>query len=166
MSSILRENAEFNMLTQRMDDRDLDDGNAWSFAPDAPKEVLAFDATDAISQAEMVEAEARKAAELVAQIEALQRAGAQFFDRVDGAATQPYGEAEAAADHAALVGQLEGVERVLRAEMLEHLPLHPAEPASAAEEAQLAEGKAATDAALRHVASKLTACATKLGGSR
>jgi hypothetical protein len=162
MSSLLRENRALDMLSRRIDDRDLDDGDAWSFEPDAPQEVLAFDATDAVSQAAIVEASAKKAGDLVAQIEALQRSGARFFDRVDGVAAAPYAAAEAAADHAQLVSQLEAVERGLCNETLEHLPLHPA-VASATEEAQLTKDKAKTDAALRLVSTNARAYFNKLG---
>ena len=157
MSSLLRENRPLDMLARRIDDRDLDDGDAWSFEPDAPKEALAFDATDSISQAAMAEASAQKAGELVAQIEAMQQRGTQFFDRVDGVATVPYSPLEAAADHARLLRDLEAVERALRNEMLEHLPL-----LGVTEGDRASKDKAATDAALRRVAADAKACVNKL----
>ena len=158
MSSLLRENRPLDMLSRRIDDRDLDDGDAWSFEPDAPKEALAFDATDSISQAAMAEANAKKAGDLVEQIEAVQKQGTQFFDRIDGVATIPYTPLEAAADHAQLVNALEAIERTLRNEMLDHLPLD-----GAAEQEQTSADKAQVDAALRLVSTNARACVNKLG---
>lgn len=157
MSSLLRENRALDMLSRRMDDSDLDDGDAWSFEPDAPKEVLAFDATDSVSQAAMAEASAKKAGELIAKIEAMQRSGTEFFDRIDSVATVPYDRDEAAADHARLVAQLEAIEQALRKEMLEHLPL-----AGATEGGGASKDKAAADAALRAVSSNARACVNQL----
>lgn len=159
MSSLLRENRPLDMLSRRIDDRDLDDGDAWSFEPDAPKEALAFDATDSISQAAMAEASAKKAGELVELIEAVQNKGTQFFDRIDGVAAVPYTPLEAAADHAQLVDALEAIERTLRNEMLEHLPLLD----GAAEKEQSSADKAQVDAALRLVSTNARACVNKLG---
>ena len=160
MSSLLRENRPLDMLSRRIDDRDLDDGDAWSFEPDAPKEALAFDSTDSISQAAMAEASAKKAGELVKRIEAMQQSGAHFFDRIDGVATTPYHPLEAAADHARLVSDLEAIERALRNEMLEHLPL-----VGVGEGDQASENTAATDAALRLVSSNAKACVNALAAA-
>lgn len=150
------------MLARRIDDRDLDDGDAWSFEPDAPKETLAFDSTDSISQAAMAEASAKKAGELVKQIEAMQQNGGMFFDRIDGVATVPYHPLEAAADHARLVSDLEAIERALCNEMLEHLPLMGAGEGGQAS----GHNKAVNDAALRLVSSNAKACVNVLGAPK
>ena len=43
MSSLLHENRELDMLVQRMDDRDLDDGVAWSFTRSEAKQFEAME---------------------------------------------------------------------------------------------------------------------------
>ena len=157
MSSLLRENRPLDMLSRRIDDRDLDDGNVWSFEPDAPKETRILDATDTISQAAMAQASATKAGELIAQIESMQGRAAKFFDQIDGAASIPYTSFNAAADHAQLTKDLEALERGLQSELLEHLPL-----VGATEGGQPSEDGGTTHMALRLVASNAKACMNKL----
>ena len=91
----------------------------------------------------------------------MQQSGAHFFDRIDGVATTPYHPLEAAADHARLVSDLEAIERALRNEMLEHLPL-----VGVGEGDQASENTAATDAALRLVSSNAKACVNALAAAK
>ena len=158
MSSLLRENREVDMLARSVIEDDRDDGSVFFAAPPAEQAALQFDSTDAVSEQEMAEAAARHAAQLVEKVDALKASGERFFDRVEGAARQPYPAAAAAAAHAELVSQLEHIEGALRAEMLEHLPLQ--QPAGGGAEG--GAGSAARPSALGVAAQNAKAAAHAL----
>ena len=163
MSSLLRENREVDMLARSVMEDNRDDGSVFFAAPPAEEAALQFDSTDAVSEQEMAEAAARHAAQLVEKVDALKASGERFFDRVEGAARQPYPAAAAAADHAELVSQLEHIEGALRAEMLEHLPLQqPAGGGAEGGAGSAAQAKAATDGQLRVAAQNAKAAAHAL----
>ena len=165
MSSLLRENREVDMLARSVMEDNRDDGSVFFAAPPAEEAALQFDSTDAVSEQEMAEAAARHAAQLVEKVDALKASGERFFDRVEGAARQPYPAAGAAADHAELVSQLEHIEGALRAEMLEHLPLQQPAGGGAGSEGgagSAAQAKAAADGSLRVAAQNAKAAAHAL----
>ena len=164
MSSLLRENREVDMLARSVIEDDRDDGSVFFAAPPAEQAALQFDSTDAVSEQEMAEAAARHAAQLVEKVDALKASGERFFDRVEGAARQPYPAAAAAADHAELVSQLEHIEGALRAEMLEHLPLQqPAGDGAEGGAGSAARAKAATELGVAAQNAKAAAHALSAG---